>query len=203
MSEEADTESTTPAVVAPAEPTAEVTFSQEQVNALLAKERATATRKAKQTPKAPTKEQPQNVPNDAIAMLTEQVSALTGLVQASTDKQIAQEASNAFIADTASLNISDTDKAVLKTLKEHSPETYQAKLKEYRSVDNPPDPKGPGHITPGAPSAKPAEADMTQPTSWSRDDIDAMHAAGTFKANLKKARAALPGGRGNLFPAKR
>ena len=150
MSEEADTESTTPAVVAPAEPTAEVTFSQEQVNALLAKERATATRKAKQTPKAPTKEQPQNVPNDAIAMLTEQVSALTGLVQASTDKQIAQEASNAFIADTASLNISDTDKAVLKTLKEHSPETYQAKLKEYRSVDNPPDPKGPGHITPGA-----------------------------------------------------
>lgn len=195
-----------------AEPTAEPTepvaptFTQEQVNALLAKERNVATRKAKAAVKAaqqPKQETTTDAGDDSkISALAESVQALTGLVQGTIDKQTASESAQAFAQDTAGLQISDTDKAVLKTLREHSPEVYAAKLGEYRAVDQPPQPKGEGLRTPGAPSATPNAPDMSSPTSWTKDDIAVMRKEGTFLTNLKKARNAMPGGGGGLFPAK-
>lgn len=66
---------------------------------------------------------------------------------------------------------------------------------EAKPVD---DPAG-TYKSPGAPSGAPRETLERDATRWTRDAIDRMRADGTFKAELEKFRASLPGGGGGLF----
>lgn len=174
---------------------------QERVNNLLAKERATAARKAKQQAKAATQQTKQEPTTDAGD--NPQMTELVRMVQGLAEKQAASESAVAFAADTAGLTISETDKALLKATQSSNPELYAAKLAECRAADQPPPAKGPGFTSAGAPAATTRGPDLNSIVSWTKDDIQAMKTAGTFRENLKKARKAMPGGGGGLFPAKR
>ena len=209
MSEEAEAIEPTPAAATetPAAPVESApTFTQEQVSSIVAKEVAIATRKATKAAKAvmaqPTNQEPTTSTGD-IASLTETVSNLVGVVKGMSEKQAAAEISQAFTAEIAGLQLSDTDTKMLQSLRVNAPDVFALKLAEFKSVDQPPPATGPGMTpSPGAPSATPNAPDPENPNTWTKDDIASMKKAGTFKENLKKARNSAPGGRGGLFPAK-
>lgn len=208
MSEEqTETEQTTEPQAEPqADPHAFTPEQQELINGLLAKERALATRKARQAKTSQqTKQEPTTSAGDhpQIDAMAKQLETLTSIVQASQEKALANENATAFATDTAGLTISDTDKQVLRVLQQNSPDVYAAKISEYRSADQPPAAKGPGYKGTSAPVPESRGPDLSSLTSWTSDDIQAMKTAGTFRENLDKARNAMPGGSGGFFKAKK
>lgn len=66
---------------------------------------------------------------------------------------------------------------------------------ETKPMDEP----GPRYKSPGAPSGAPPEVLDRDATKWSADYIARMREDGTFFAELEKFRASLPGGGGGLF----
>lgn len=183
----------------------EVTFTQEQVNALLKKERSIAMRKAKQAqPTAQVQQQETTTDigdHPMFRAMAEQIGQLTGLVQGTIEKSTKAEQAAKFAADTAGLTLSEAKKQSLIVLQAH-PDLYAAELAELRAVDTPPPAKGPGFTGTGAPNAVPNAPDPSHPQSWSKDEIATMRANGTFLSNIKAYRSSMPGGSGGLFPLK-
>lgn len=200
-----DDDNAAPPPAEPTAPEAAKTFSQSEVNAIVATEKAKAVRSANRKAKAPQSEEPQASSDTAMIL---------GLIQGMKDDAVAdrkaasdaitkREGEAAFAADISALTLDDDAKSLLATLRDHNPEAYARQLASHRATSLPPDPKGPGVTTPGAPSGESGAPDPMNPTSWSKDDIAAMKKAGTFRENLTKSRNAMPGGRGGLFPRKR
>lgn len=193
----------TPPPAAPADPPP-VTFTQEQVNDLLAKERATATRKAKQaakaTPVAPPVEPPSGAAQVPVAddRLDKLIGVVEGLVTSQSDRDQASEFTSAIVG----LTMDENEAAIAPTLFKHDKTQFEALVARVKLRDAPPDPKGPGFQSPGAPAPNAVTGIGTDPKDWSADDVEVLRASGQLLPTLKNHRDGLTGGRGKLFPAK-
>lgn len=202
MSEE--TEAPEDVAVEEAPEQTEVRFTQKEVNDIVAREVSKTKRQAKKAQTSQPKQEPTTGVGDTrVDALAEQVQTVAEMLKSMSDKQAASESASLFSADIAGLEISETEKAMLKAAREGAPEAYAARLAELRAKDHPPTPKGEGHKGVGAPNPAPNAPSAVNPAEWSRDDIAAMKTAGTFRKNLDAARAAMPGGSGGLFKARK
>lgn len=180
-------------------------FSQEQVNAIVAREVARTKRAAsKAQPKKETttsiermdlSEQIRAAVSNAIGPVTEQLEAMKAETHAA-------KMANEFMVATEGLSISESDKGMLQTLFQHNREAFDAQVKARKSVDAPPEPRGNGVSAIPAPNPTPSADRLGAPHTWSKDDVARMRADGTLLSNVKKYRDSLPGGGGGLFPAK-
>lgn len=204
MSEENNTPPEPPAPdptpAAPAEPV----FTQADIDAAAAKARNQGKRQAKKELEAQmAQSQTQNAP-PAPSNTDEPPEWAAALIQSNAElraKVEATENASAFSAATAGVTMSESEQAIAQTLFEHNRPAFDAMVKEKLAVDQPPEAKGPGFNSPGAPAATPRAPDASAPSTWTRDDIASMQANGTFLSNLKKHRQSLGGG-GAFFPAK-
>lgn len=85
---------------------------------------------------------------------------------------------------------------------EHDREAFDAEVKALRAPDLPPEKKGPGFNSPGAPNGVAPGTISDDPRTWSADVIAQKRKDGTFLNDMNKWRDSLPGGGGGLFPAK-
>lgn len=107
-----------------------------------------------------------------------------------------------FLSEMSGVDVSETDRKMLRVVYEHDREAFFAKVKEVRAAHMPPERKGAGVNTPAAPNGAMPGAVSEIPSEWSADVVAAKRAAGTFLSDIAKYRASLPGGGGGLFPAK-
>lgn len=188
---------------APAEP-AQVTFTQEQVNAMLTKERNIATRKAKAAAKAaqPIKQEPTTSVEHDPAKPPEWAASLIQSNAEMRAELTATKNATEFTKATAGVNLSEADMAVATTLFEHNREAFDSMIKNKLAEDQPPAPQGAGVNGLPAPNPQPAADRETNPINWTKDDVAKLKASGEFLPKIKAYRARMPGGGGGLFPAK-
>ena len=200
-----ETKTPEPVVEPEAQPTpAEPTFTQEQLNALLTKERKATERKVRkemQSKMAQVQPEQKQEPTADAVQLEQQAKFLERL-DAIEAKSAAAESANAFALETSGITLTESDKAIAKTLFEHNKPAFDQMMKDRRAADRPPEPQGDGFDGLGAPNPVPEADRENNPFAWQADDIARMRKDGTFLPKLKAFRNTLPGSSGGLFPAK-
>ncbi len=189
------------APAAPAEP-APVTFSQEQVNAMLATERGKATRKANKSAKstAASTETPSGAPQAPVP--DDRLDKLTSVVEGLAATMAEQKEEGAFASAILGLPMDETEAAIAPTLFKHDKAQFDALVARVKARDEPPAQKGAGFNSPGAPSSSPTTGVEGNPTNWTSDDVENLRKDGKLLPALRAHKAGLGGGRGGLFPAK-
>jgi hypothetical protein len=197
-----------PPAATPAPPVApgeqQVTMTQNQLDALIKKEKGKAARSA--TKQAASQQQPTQQPiatseNDGeLAALKTQVQELTSMLGKVVETSAAEKQDAAFMAEFAGIKMSEEDADMARTLFDADPEKGRKFKAKLTAGDNPPAPTGEFNGI-GAPApAKPAAG--LDAMSWTGDDVKSMQEAGTFLNNLKTYRRSLSGG-SSLFPTKK
>lgn len=178
---------------------AERTYTQSELNAIAAKEyqrgKRTAAKKQKEQP--PVAEPKQS--DDRLDVLMNEIMSLKQSIQDKEKKTSFAAIASAFDAPAPVLaalekSFDPSDPATtLEALKAIAPQTKK---------DDSPIPGAP-YQSPGTQSSLPREADVSDPNSWTRDDIARLRKEGRFLDLLDEYAANLPGGHGNVFSAKR
>ena len=185
-------------------PAAEPTFTQEQVNALMAKTKAQARRQAKKefeamTAPVQTQETPASTgqgdepPAWAKAMMERDARRDA--------REAARESEQNFAASVAGLEMDADTRETFKTLFENNHDLFSRQVASLRAKDQPPAPTG-EFAGLAAPNPVPNLERATDPLSWTSEDIAVMRKDGTFLKRVQAHANSLPGGGGGLFPAK-
>lgn len=177
-------------------------LSPDEVKAIVGREVAKAKRSAKRAQPKPQETTIEAEQPDMAALLAEAVATATAPLHEKIDELSAKSAESEYASAVAGLEISDQRKEELKVMFSASRELFDKAVAAERAKDAPPEPKGPGYNGLGAPNPVPNSERLSQPHTWTRDEINTMKANGTFLANVKKYSQALPGSGGGLFPAK-
>jgi hypothetical protein len=176
----------------------ERTFSQTEVNALLAREAGKLKRKLKKTnQQANVEPQPMAQPSGEETATMQALNKILGRLEN-------LETDNAQKSKEESFNLlvgrSDVDESVRGLLfnayDPARPEATSAMLEKLAPLSVS---QGTGYESPGAPSQSKETIRGVNPMAWSKDDVDVLRQEGRFIESLEKWRSTLPGGGGNLF----
>jgi hypothetical protein len=190
------TAETAPAVEEPS--TAERTFTQTEVNALLAKESSRLRRKLrKQKPEQPTIDPLPPEPKEESTTLLALEKVLDRIERLETMgvEKSREDSFNHLIGDREV----DEDLRVLlyQGYDPKIPERTEKMLSKLASSS-----ESSGYISPGAPAKGKDGSKSLNPLAWSKDDIEVLKREGRFLESLEQWRAGLPGGGNALMATK-
>lgn len=176
----------------------QVVMTQEEINSIVAREVAKATRKTKRELKAQMaedKNQPESNPELSADVLTPLMEKLEALES----KLSQQESEKDFEAAVAGVQMTDQQRQIAKAL--HGKSEFSVFLEGIKG-GQPPPPKGETpYNSPGGPSPQPGVDRGDPPWKWSGEDVAALKRDGKLLEKLKEWRKAQGGNR--LFPAKK
>ncbi len=176
----------------------ESTFTQSELNKIVAREVAKAKRSVKKA--QPSTQQEPSISTEQTA--DPRLDIVLEKLAAFEEANKAKEQQSAFLADVAGLHLSDVDKDAARVLHGASPDLFAKFIADRKSADAPPAPQGPGFSGIPAPNAIPTSDRQTNPIDWTQEDIAVMRKNGTFLKRVNEYKAGLPGGAGGLFPVK-
>lgn len=184
------TAETTPQVETPVERT----FSQTEVNALLAREAGKLKRKLKKTnQQAKVEAQPPAEETATMQALSKILDRIEHLETSSAQKS-KEESFNLLVGRSG---IDESVRGLLFNAYDPAhPEATSAMLEKLAPLSVS---QGTGYESPGAPSQSKETIRGVNPMTWSKDDVDVLRQEGRFIDSLEKWRSTLPGGGGNLF----
>lgn len=178
----------------------ERTFTQKEVNALLAKETSKLKRRIKKQNQEQTKTQTSN--DDTVNALGKILDRLEALESAS-EKQGKKQKFDALL-NGREID-ADVKELIFSSYDPEKPEASQKLIEKFTKGD---DGEGSNESTsdyrsPGAPSSSKDMSRGINPMTWTQDDISVLRSEGRFIDQLEKWRSTLPGGGSNLFHRKK
>ena len=194
--EQAETTDSTADTIAEAPSAVERTFSQEEVNALLAKESSKLKRKLRKQQGQP---QSDNTPKPEQNATMEALDKILGRLERLETVNVEQSREQSFNALIGSKEVDNDVRALL--FAGYDPENPTATSSMIERFATPQDslPTPTGYQSPGAPAQSKEMVRGINPMQWTKDDVQVMRQEGRFIQELEKWRSTLPGGGGNLF----
>lgn len=181
--------------------TAEKMFSQNEVNAFLAKETSKIKRRLR-------KQQQQPINESEPITVTEESATVQALEKILTRLESLESASatakkdGSFDSMIAGREIdSDVRDLLYQTFDPENPDATAAMIAKL-APGSAPEPPARGYTSPGAPSQSAETVRGPDPLKWSKDDIEVLKREGRFLESLEQWRASLPGGGNGLMATK-
>jgi len=176
--------------------TAERTFTQNEVNALLAKESSRLKRKLrKQNNATPQEEAPSEESSATVQALEKILGRLERLETDSAEKS--REVAFETVVGGREMD-EDVRNLLQRTFDPEHPELTTAMLEKLAPITTNPT----GYQSPGAPSQSRETDHGPNPLTWTQDDIEILVREGRFLESIEKWRETLPGGGSNLLSRK-
>ena len=195
--EQTETTDSTADTTAEAPSAVERTFTQEEVNALLAKESSKLKRKLKKQQQERPQTQ-QSPPQEQNATM-EALNKILGRLEALETVNVEQSKQQSFDALLGGREVDADVKALIFASYDPSNPTAASSMIDRFAAPQDSLPAPTGYQSPGAPAQSKEMVRGINPMQWSKDDVQVMRQEGRFIQELEKWRSTLPGGGGNLF----
>ena len=182
----------------------ERTFTQAEVNALLAKESSKLKRKLKkqQQERPQTQQSPQSPPQEQNATM-EALNKILGRLEALETVNVEQSKQQSFDALLGGREVDADVKALIFASYDPNNPTATSSMIDRFATPQDSLPAPTGYQSPGAPAQSKEMVRGLNPMQWSKDDVQVLRQEGRFIEQLEKWRSTLPGGGGNLFANRR
>jgi len=177
----------------------EKVFTQEEVNALLARESSKLRRKLKKQTRNVQEEVPES--NNALDMVSSSLDKIVSRLEKLETMETESGKQRAFDNLVGDRKIDDDLKSVLYAT--FDPSDTEKTISVLDKVSSPNSvPQENRYRSPGAPTTTTDQRDNPNPMAWSKDDINVLVKEGRFLDSVEKWRETLPGGGSNLFSRK-
>ena len=178
--------------------TAEKMFTQNEVNAFLAKETSKIKRRLRKQPKQPIEtDQPSADEGSATVQALEKILSRLESLESAT---ATAKKDDSFEAVLAGREIdSDVRNLLYQTFDPANPDATAVMIAKLAPA---PEAPAQGYSSPGAPSKSADTMRGLDPMQWSKDDIEVLKREGRFLESLEQWRESLPGGGNGLMATK-